>query len=106
MADISGALGLDEEPAQQNAKATVVSASVRRRFADCPYSYCFNQVAWTYACGTLTLEGTVASFYLKQLLQSFLRDIEYVDHVANFVLVVSVTGLSSEPDREHLVKVS
>jgi hypothetical protein len=73
-----------------------VCASVEERLSRCPYAYCFNRVSWYYVRGTLTLEGCVPSFYLKQILQTMLRDIENVEQLLNEVDVASSTGLSSE----------
>jgi hypothetical protein len=69
---------------------------VQQRIAACPYSYCFNQVRWRFAHGTLTLEGNVSSFYLKQMLQTMLRSVENVDRICNDVDVVSSTGWSND----------
>jgi len=73
-----------------------VDAGVRERLGNCPYSHYFNRVTWCYVRGTLTLEGCVPTFYLKQVLQTMLRGLEHVDQVSNEVDVVSSTGLSSE----------
>lgn len=54
------------------------------RFVDC----CFQN-------GVLTLRGRVPSFYLKQMAQSLLANIEGVDRIDNRVDVVSPCGLSS-----------
>jgi osmotically-inducible protein OsmY len=54
------------------------------RFVDC----CFQN-------GVLTLRGRVPSFYLKQMAQSLLANIEGVDRIDNRVDVVSPRGLSS-----------
>ena len=54
------------------------------RFVDC----CFDD-------GVLTLRGRVPSFYLKQMAQSVLANIEGVDRIDNRVDVVSPRGLSS-----------
>jgi hypothetical protein len=43
----------------------------------------------------LVLTGRVASFYLKQVLQTLIRGIESVERIDNRVDVVSSTGLSS-----------
>jgi hypothetical protein len=43
----------------------------------------------------LILKGTVPSFYIKQLTQSLLRDIEGVEAIVNGIEVKSATGLSS-----------
>jgi hypothetical protein len=45
--------------------------------------------------GGLVVVGTVPTFYLKQLLQSLLKDIEGVQRIVNRVDVVSSAGLSS-----------
>ena len=74
----------------------LVEESARRRLAeDCPYAFCFNQVKFRYSQGTLTLTGRVPSFYLKQVLQTLLRDLDDVARIDNRVDVVSSTGLSS-----------
>jgi hypothetical protein len=73
-----------------------VCACVEERLSRCAYAYCFNRVSWYYVSGTLTLEGCVPSFYLKQMLQTMLRDIDHVERLLNEVDVVSSTGLSSE----------
>jgi hypothetical protein len=43
----------------------------------------------------LMIHGQVPSFYLKQLLQTVLRDIQCVQRIENYVDVVSSNGLSS-----------
>ena len=45
--------------------------------------------------GRLDVEGQLPSFYLKQVLQTILRDVPGVKQVNNRVSVVSSTGLSS-----------
>jgi len=47
------------------------------------------------------LRGRVPSFYLKQILQTWLRRLDGVEQIDNQVDVVSATGLSSEP---HLLR--
>jgi osmotically-inducible protein OsmY len=54
------------------------------RFVDC----CFQN-------GVLTLRGRVPSFYLKQMAQSVLANLEGVDRIDNRVDVVNSRGLSS-----------
>jgi hypothetical protein len=99
---IDGSVTEGEEPVGRRGQATVPER-VKQRLSACPYSYCFNRVSWRYADGTLTLEGSVASFYLKQLLQTMLRSVENVDRISNDVDVVSSTGLSSEHNSERNV---
>ena len=73
-----------------------VELLARRRLAEkCTYAFCFNQVTFSYSQGILTLEGRLPSFYLKQVLQTLLRDLDGVTRIVNRVDVVSATGLSS-----------
>jgi len=73
-----------------------IEESARRRLAeDCSYAFCFNQVTFRYVQGVLILQGRLPSFYLKQVLQIRLRDLEGVERIDNRVEVVSATGLSS-----------
>ena len=74
---------------------TYVDQCVQRRLAGCTYEFYFSKVSWRFEHGRLTLDGRVPSFYLKQMLQTILRDVEHVEHVINNVDVVSTTGLSS-----------
>jgi hypothetical protein len=76
-----------------------VEKCVERHVKSCPYSYYFNRVTWKFNRGALTLEGSVASFYLKQVLQVMLRDVEHVERIENQVDVVSSAGLSSVCDK-------
>jgi hypothetical protein len=45
--------------------------------------------------GVLTIRGSVPSFYLKQRLQTVLKEMERVDRIENYVDVISSHGLSS-----------
>lgn len=81
---------------ERGIKPAKVCACVQERLSSCPYSCYFNRVSWCFARGTLKLEGCVPSFYMKQILQTMLRDLEHVERIANEVDVVSSTGLSSE----------
>lgn len=74
----------------------LVQACVCQRFATCPHRFYFNQVTCQFADGTLTLHGQVPTFYLKQILQTMLLDIEHVKRISNEVRVVNSVGLSSE----------
>ena len=74
---------------------TDVDQCVQRRLADSTYEFYFSRVSWQFQDGRLTLRGRVPTFYLKQMLQTILRDIEHVEHVVNKVDVVCATGLSS-----------
>jgi hypothetical protein len=47
------------------------------------------------AAGVLIVEGAVPTFYLKQLLQTILRNVEGVEQIINRVEVTCAHGLSS-----------
>ncbi len=69
---------------------------VQTRLGECSYRFVFDKISWQFENGTLTLCGTVPSFYLKQVLQELLRDIRQIDQIVNDVDVVSSNGLSSD----------
>lgn len=60
-----------------------------------PYAFYFRTIQIQYRDGTLILRGELPTFYLKQMLQTCLRDIEGVERIDNEVDVISATGLSS-----------
>jgi osmotically-inducible protein OsmY len=72
-----------------------VSRAVDSRLEGHSYWHVYSQVTWEYENGTLTLSGCVPSFYLKQLLQETLRDIDQVKQIDNQTDVVNSSGLSS-----------
>jgi hypothetical protein len=75
-----------------------VEELVRQRLGNgCPHAFYFRRVTFQFQDGVLTLRGRVPTFYLKQLLQSWLKDLDGVREIDNQVDVVSATGLSSEP---------
>ena len=68
------------------AVADNVKHTVRRRLLTAPaYAFTFERIAIHYADGILTLRGQLPSFYLKQLLQTLLRDVEGVAQINNQV---------------------
>ena len=77
-----------------------VHEAVGRRIDECAYRFIFKNVRWRYVDGRLTLRGCVPSFYLKQVLQELMRDIDHIEHIVNDVVVVNSSGLSSEPPNE------
>jgi hypothetical protein len=91
----------------ENGEADSVERRARGRLVhDCPYAFCFQNIRMCYHEGMLVLRGRLPSFYLKQVLQTLLRDVEGVDRIDNRVDVVSATGLSSvsrEESATHLV---
>ncbi len=73
-----------------------VEEVVRQRLTEnYRYRFYFQQTSFEYADGTLVLHGKLPTFYLKQILQTMLRDINGVSQIDNRVDVVSSTGLSS-----------
>jgi len=73
-----------------------VEDTVRHRLEGCSYRFVFDKITWHFDDGTLTLEGCVPSFYLKQVLQELLRNIAQIDRIENDVAVVNASGLSSD----------
>jgi hypothetical protein len=69
----------------------------QRLLSSCPYAFCFRDIRFEFTDGVLTLRGQVPTFYLKQMLQTFLRGLGGVQQINNQVDVISATGLSSEP---------
>lgn len=83
-------------PCGKTLEGSAVEELARRRLAEsCPYAFCFNQVTLSHADGILTLQGRLPSFYLKQVLQTLLRNVDGVTRIDNRVDVISATGLSS-----------
>ncbi len=61
----------------------------------CHFTRHWREIACDFEEGILTLRGSVPSFYLKQVLQSILKDVPGVYRIDNRVDVVSAAGLSS-----------
>ena len=61
----------------------------------CHFTRHWREITCDYEDGVLTLHGNVPSFYLKQVLQSILKDVPGVERIDNRVDVVSAAGLSS-----------
>jgi hypothetical protein len=66
----------------------------------CPFAFYFRQIKFEFAGGVLTLRGRVLTFYLKQILQTWLQGLDNVKKIDNRVDVVNAAGLSSEPSAE------
>jgi hypothetical protein len=80
-----------------------VEARARQRLEqNCPYAFYFKRLTFHFEDGVLTVRGCVPTFYLKQVLQTWLRDLDNVRQLDNQVDVVSATGLSSEPRIESM----
>lgn len=77
-------------------EAEDVLTRVRRALAhSCHFTRHWREIACDYEDGVLILRGSVPSFYLKQVLQSIVKEVPGVDRVDNRVDVVSAAGLSS-----------
>jgi len=61
----------------------------------CHFSRHWREISCDYDEGILTLRGRLPSFYLKQVLQSIVKDVPGIERVNNQVDVVSAAGLSS-----------
>jgi hypothetical protein len=61
----------------------------------CHFKRHWQEIDCEYREGILTLRGRLPTFYLKQVLQSILKDLLGVRRVDNRVDVVSAAGLSS-----------
>ena len=79
-------------PINQN---SIEQAAKRSASEGCPYAFYFGQLTYHCANGVLTLRGKLPTFYLKQMLQTRLRELEGVEDIDNQVEVVNATGLSS-----------
>lgn len=84
----------------QNHDSIAVNQEIRTRLDRCPYSYYFNRVHWNVDGNRLTVEGVVPTYYMKQVLQTLLCDLNHIDQLVNNVDVISSTGLSSVHDHE------
>lgn len=77
-----------------------VEDAARKRLAEeHPHGFYFGQVECIFENGVLRLRGRVPTYYMKQLLQNRLADIDGVDWIDNEVDVVSSVGLSSARPR-------
>jgi hypothetical protein len=61
----------------------------------CHFTRHWREISCHFEKGVLTLHGSVPTFYLKQVLQSILKDVPGVTRIDNRVDVVSAAGLSS-----------
>lgn len=66
----------------------LIAALAEQRLRSARYAD-FRRVTCRFADGALTLTGVVASFYLKQVAQATVRQIEEVSHIENFIRVCS-----------------
>ena len=77
-----------------------VGATISERLSQgCPFRFYFQGIDVDFRGGVLTLHGRVPTFYMKQVLQTRLRDIDGVDRIDNQVDVINSSGLSSTRPR-------
>jgi osmotically-inducible protein OsmY len=97
MASMDGDLKVDASGAA--CMCQKVKQLARRRLSEnCPYALYFRNVSIEVKGDRLTLHGRLPSFYMKQMLQTMLKDLDGVKKIDNRVDVVSSTGLSSVRD--------
>jgi osmotically-inducible protein OsmY len=78
----------DGRPAAEQRAATPIERSAKRRLAESGcYARQFEQITVRWRDGVLTLQGRLPSFYLKQVLQTLLRNVEGVNRIDNQVKV-------------------
>jgi len=64
--------------------------SIRRQIQEnCPYIPSFRSIRYEYRDGMLTVRGRVPSYYLKQLLHTYLRNLVHEEQIRDEVEVVS-----------------
>ena len=89
------------EGSHDNNRGPRVKELAKQQLAhDCPYSFYFREISIDVADDTLILRGEVPSFYLKQVLQTLLTQVDGVSRIDNRVDVTSSTGLSSVRARD------
>ncbi len=77
-------------------KKSIEGLARKRLVDDRSHAICFRELSFDYDAGVLTIRGRLRSFYLKQLVQELLRNLDGVERIENRADVVSATGLSSE----------
>jgi hypothetical protein len=66
---------------------------IRRQIQEnCPYVPAFRRIHYEYRGGMLTVHGQVPSYYLKQLLHTYLRNLLHDEQIRDEVEVVSPAG--------------
>jgi hypothetical protein len=76
--------------------AELIEQLAERRIASYgSYAHCFRDVGIRFQNGVLTLTGTIATYYLKQVLQTLLKHLDGVSRIDNQVEVANFRGLNS-----------
>ena len=76
-------------------KGEVLQGVKGRLSQSCHFTRHWREIECDFRDGVLTLRGNVPTFYLKQVLQSILKELPGVKRIDNRVDVVSAEGLSS-----------
>ncbi len=98
---ISPTAKLPRKRGHDNERGPKIEKLAKQRLAEnCPYSFYFREISIDVADDTLILRGQVPSFYLKQVLQTLLTQVDGVSRIDNRVDVTSSTGLSSVRARD------
>jgi hypothetical protein len=91
---------LESENRPSDATTTVVKCALCRLEEHPCFRGRSGAIELEFRRGTIILRGRVPSFYLKQLLQEAMRDIDGVEVIDNRVDVVCSNGLSSTGGRD------
>lgn len=75
-------------PVKKHSVEECVDEAIRQRLMESSYAFTFRMINWQFCDGTLCLEGSVPSFYFKQILQELLRGVQHVEQIKNNVEVV------------------
>jgi hypothetical protein len=92
----------DDSPSDSKSSARTVEQRARELLAQHPHfrgREC--NFEYEYREDVLIVRGRVPTFYLKQVLQTVLRDVEGVTCVDNRVDVISSYGISSVRGKPH-----
>ncbi len=79
----------------EEASAEVMQSVKGTLSRSCHFTRHWREIRCDFEDGVLTLYGNVPSFYLKQVLQSILKDLPGIARIDNRVEVISAAGLSS-----------
>ena len=75
-----------------------VAEGVKKRWMNCGYSS-LKYISCRCDDGVLVIEGTVLSYYFKQMAQELARSVEGIHQIENRLSVVDAVG--SEPQEDH-----
>jgi osmotically-inducible protein OsmY len=78
-------------PANSPVDSRLVAELAERRLRNARWAE-LRHVSCCFADGVLTLRGVVTSYYLKQIAQASVRDIEEVSQVQNLIRVCTATA--------------